>query len=474
MDASRAREDSQQATTVQLLLDHERNRRLLARRLAEDCDHEVVEAAPDDLSSSPFDVCILDAAAFERHREALAQRKAAVEPAFLPYLLLADDQRIDRLSDAAWDAVDEVLVTPISRRELTHRLDNLLERRRLSLDLERRTERSERRFSALFDTAPDPVVVTSPDGVVSEVNGAFAEAVGEPPEHLVGRSVADLGFDPADDVERLLASPETSPSSASTPSTVRLDADGRQPKVFELNVAAVTASDGTDERIAVLRDVTEREQREETLRRQNERLKEFASTIAHDLRNPLTIARGYLDLARETGDTDHFASIERAHDRMEQLIDEILGLARQGQLVVDTAPVSLEAVAGRAWKNVETDEATLVVADDAELLADESRLCECFENLFRNAVEHGTGADHPVTVRVGPLDDREGFYVEDDGPGIPAADRTEVFEAGYTTAEKGTGFGLAIVQQIVEAHDWEVAVTESEDGGARFEFRTES
>jgi signal transduction histidine kinase len=80
-------------------------------------------------------------------------------------------------------------------------------------------------------------------------------------------------------------------------------------------------------------------------------------------------------------------------------------------------------------------------------------------------VEHG-GED--VTIRVGALDD--GFYVEDDGGGIPESERGDVFDAGYTTAADGNGFGLSIVQKIVEAQGWRIDVTESAEGGARFEI----
>jgi signal transduction histidine kinase len=58
----------------------------------------------------------------------------------------------------------------------------------------------------------------------------------------------------------------------------------------------------------------------------------------------------------------------------------------------------------------------------------------------------------------------------DDGPGIPAEERDRVFENGYSTSDEGTGFGLSIVEGIVRAHDWEISVTESETGGARFEI----
>lgn len=77
-----------------------------------------------------------------------------------------------------------------------------------------------------------------------------------------------------------------------------------------------------------------------------------------------------------------------------------------------------------------------------------------------------------MTIRVGPLDDVAGFYVADDGRGIPEDDRETVLEHGYSTAEEGTGLGLSIVTRIVDAHGWEIDVTESTSGGARFEIFT--
>ncbi len=97
--------------------------------------------------------------------------------------------------------------------------------------------------------------------------------------------------------------------------------------------------------------------------------------------------------------------------------------------------------------------------------ADENRLRQLFGNLFRNAIEHG-GND--VTITVGDLDD--GFYVADNGSGIPDEERDQVFEAGHTSAETGTGLGLSIVKEIADAHDWTVSATESSEGGARFEI----
>jgi signal transduction histidine kinase len=85
-------------------------------------------------------------------------------------------------------------------------------------------------------------------------------------------------------------------------------------------------------------------------------------------------------------------------------------------------------------------------------------------------VEHGaTGADDTaVSVRVGPTAD--GFFVADDGQGVPPAERERVFDPGYTAAGDGTGLGLTIVDRIATAHEWTVGVGESDGGGARFEI----
>ncbi len=217
--------------------------------------------------------------------------------------------------------------------------------------------------------------------------------------------------------------------------------------------------------LAVSRDVTEQTRREAELRRRNERLEEFASVVSHDLRNPLQVASGRLELAREECDSDHLDGIDDALDRSRALIDDLLALARDGDRVEDPETLSLAAAAERCRATIPDDGITLEVAGDRPVRADPTRMGRLLENLAVNAVEHG-GAG--VTVTVGPLAD--GFYVADDGPGIPPDERDRVFEAGYSTGDDGTGFGLRIVERIADAHGWTVDAVESEDGGARFEI----
>nr|WP_241429819.1 HAMP domain-containing sensor histidine kinase [Haloferax larsenii] len=207
------------------------------------------------------------------------------------------------------------------------------------------------------------------------------------------------------------------------------------------------------------------EERGERLVEQNERLETFTSVVSHDLRNPMTIARGRVELARETGDVEHLEPATDALDRMDEIIDDVLSLARLGPDAIEPSEVALDAVVSQAWSSVGTKDATLhTPATRSTIVADGRFLQEAFENLFRNAIEHA-GAD--ATIRVGLLD--MGFFVEDDGPGIPESKRADVFSPGESSTG-GTGLGLALVDEIAGGHGWDLRVTEGETGGARFEF----
>jgi signal transduction histidine kinase len=204
---------------------------------------------------------------------------------------------------------------------------------------------------------------------------------------------------------------------------------------------------------------------EAQLRATNERLERLVSFVSHDLRNPLNVAAGRLELAEMECTSDHLQSAGTAIERMDVLIDDLLALAREGTAAVDIEPLALGRVVDRSWEHVVTGDATVDVATDGMVRADAGRLAQLLENLFRNAVEHG-GDD--VTVTVGCLAD--GFFVEDDGPGIPAERRADVFDIGYSSSGAGTGFGLAIVREVAETHGWDVTLCDGSGGGARFEF----
>ncbi|GAA0533931.1 GAF domain-containing protein [Halorubrum ejinorense] len=281
----------------------------------------------------------------------------------------------------------------------------------------------------------------------------------------------------------------------------------REPGFFDdtdLQLARVLAANVTvaldhAERTEQLRD------RDAALQREIDRLEKFAGLVSHDLRNPINVATGRTDLARSLTDDpavlDELDRVEDAHDRMTQLIDDLLALARQGRTVDEIESVSLDAAAENAWRTVDTGDATLdLSAATSAVDADPERLRTLLENLFTNSVEHGSterrappddgvehgsagsrdepGATADLTVSVGSLPN--GFYVADDGTGFDI-DPDEATTYGRSGSPDGTGFGLAIVREIAAAHGWSMSIdaggpADDSDGdpdtGARFEFRT--
>jgi PAS domain S-box-containing protein len=349
------------------------------------------------------------------------------------------------------------------------------------------------RYRTIVESTGDPVYTLDAEGRITYANEALESMTGYDVDTLVGEHmsllVPDADVTASEELIRdLLRDPER------TNDTVELDivcADGSRVRC-ENHIALLPYDDTFQGTAGAIRDITARRERKRELEAQNERLDRFASVVSHDLRNPLNLAKGHLELARErVGEDESLAQVGEALDRMDSLVADVLALAREGESVSDPERVPLADTALMAWASVETPAARLDIDTDATVMADRERLRRLFENLFRNSVEHGStgsrvdadddtdadgaaAAGDELTVRVGTLgngcDDAQGFFVEDDGRGIPPDDRELVFEAGYSTSTEGTGFGLDIVRSISSAHGWEVALGDGDLGGARFEF----
>ena len=230
--------------------------------------------------------------------------------------------------------------------------------------------------------------------------------------------------------------------------------------------------------LGTMHDITDLKRRERKLEQQKERFEEFAHVVSHDIRTPLQLASGLLDEAERTGDPEAFERIRQAHQQIETLIENVLTLAKQGLGIGATEPVEVDEIVRAASESIDRSTVAVEPVETFRIEADPNRLRQLFENLLANAADHA-GPDATVTVGlIEPLptttrgSDRggHGFYVSDDGPGIPVDERDDVFDAGYSTAEDGTGFGLSIVKEVALAHGWDISVTESRDGGARFEI----
>jgi PAS domain S-box-containing protein len=384
-------------------------------------------------------------------REAVDQAVTAGEPYNLEVRMTARDDGtrwIRTVGDPQIESGDVVRV-----RGIVHDITERIER-----------ERELRRYEHFFENSPDQIALLDED---------FAVQYQSPPSSLHELDAIKIGGDNPleyvhpDDQQALLNHFEQllrNPGESFSIEFRARDVSGEW-RWVESRATNLLDQEPADGILVMIRDMTQQKRQQLRLEQQNERLDEFASIISHDLQSPLSVAEGHLELAEETSESEHLTKASDALKRSQALIDDLLTLAQQGDQVDETEPVDLAEVAENSWQTTETQRATLETSRLHSIEADRSRLQQLFENLYRNAVEHG---GEEITVQVGRMSD--GFYVADTGSGIPETEREEIFESGYSTNADGTGFGLRIVEQIADAHGWEITVTESEQGGARFEL----
>ena len=308
--------------------------------------------------------------------------------------------------------------------------------------------------STVLDELPDPIFVVDATDRIVDVNAAAAGLTGHTERELLGERFETV----LPDHDDVLDDP---------PAQVELDVGPDDTRYFAPQVSPVGAR-GDEGRVVVLRNVTNLAESRQDLERRNAQLEHVADVMSHDLRSPLNVAKGRLQLAREADDarSPDLQTVADAHDRMDAIIESTLRAARATLGDPETESVPLADVCKRAWGTADTGDATRrFECDDVAVEADPELLATLLENLFRNSAKHGQAAE----IRVSATDD--GFVVEDDGTGFGSdADVSRVMERGYTTSDDGTGLGLAIVADVAESHGWSVDVGESEEGGARFAF----
>ena len=332
---------------------------------------------------------------------------------------------------------------------------------------ERERRRNERRFESMFEDPNILVGLLDPDGTVRDVNDTAMAYVDADREAVVGEPFPETpwwGADNAPDVREWI-------DRAADGEYVEFEAVhpvSADELVVEGTFRPVVDDDGTVVSIIVsAREITERRRHERRLERQNEQFDRLASVVSHDLQAPVSTVKGRLDLALETGDLSHVEDARSAIERLDDLRQDLIEMLRSREIVGETERVDVADLATTVWEGINRpSESTLTTADEPRIEGDPDATKRLLQNLLSNAVEH---ADGHTRVRVGPLSD--GFYVEDDGPGIDAHDRDRVFKAGFSTKSGGTGMGMASVKQVVDEHGWEIEVDDAETlDGARFEI----
>ena len=318
-----------------------------------------------------------------------------------------------------------------------------------------------------LDAAGHGVVITDAtqeDNPIIYLNEGFEELTGYGEDEVLGQNCRFLqGEDTDPDTVAAIREAVNAGESIST-DILNYSADG-DPFWNLLEIFPITDDTGTVTNfVGFQREVTDRRSSTNEMESQLDWLGEFGNILSHDLKTPISVIQGNLELAQELDDTDRLDDAIDATDRLEALVDDLANVMQQGDLVTDVESVELRDVF-RSWDAFETEPESFDVLSSKPILADKHALVRLADNLVKNTVEH---AGEEPAMRVGTLPD--GFYYEDDGPGIPESERDDAFKPGFRMKKDGTGFGMVSIKQIALAHGWEVTIDESETGGARFEF----
>jgi two-component system, NtrC family, sensor histidine kinase HydH len=212
---------------------------------------------------------------------------------------------------------------------------------------------------------------------------------------------------------------------------------------------------------------------------QNLHLKELslaAAGLAHETRNPLNIIRGLAQLvAKQDGISPEIAAKSREivneTDRVTAQLNEFINYSRPRE--VRRAATDLGAVASEVARalNYDIEEKKIkleVLVESVVIEADEQLLRQALFNLVLNAIQ-AVSAEGVIRIRASQRSNEEAFIeISDNGPGVPAEQRGEIFKPYFTTHTEGTGLGLSVVQQIVLAHGWEIQCLANEPTGALF------
>lgn len=318
----------------------------------------------------------------------------------------------------------------------------------------------------LLSNSVDAIMVLDESGIIQYTGPSVRRIFGYDPDELVGDEVfeyvhPDNRSTVIDRFHNLVES-STGESTSSVELRFRhknsewiwIETRGSNQKGSEIGGYVLTS-----------RDITERKEYERSLKRERDRFERFVGVVSHDLRDPVNVAAGHVELAQEECESEHLTAAAQSLDRMGALIEDLSTAVHEGTVEPQLDAVTLREMGETCWQNVETNAATLDIRTDQRILADESRFQRLLGNLMRNAVEHGGDA---VTVTIGELAD--GFYISDDGRGLPEGDPDALLEYGVSTKTNGTGLGLSIAKEVAQNHDWTLTVRDGDDGGARFEI----
>ncbi|HZI80441.1 MAG TPA: ATP-binding protein [Vicinamibacterales bacterium] len=334
---------------------------------------------------------------------------------------------------------------------------------------------SEQLNGQIVDSLAAGLLVVDREGGVEILNPAGHRMLGAPGD-VAGRDYRAF-LDDAPELQALIA---RCLETASPVARRRIPVHRGEVTHLSVTVSPLAMADGSSQgAICLFSDLTQMSELEEQLRLKEAlaRVGELTAGIAHEFRNGLATIHGYSRLIRPDDlppvYRPYVDGIRQETEALGHVVTNFLKFARPEQVVF--APVDLDAVVRRAADDLkmELPETTVEVRGDfGAIEGDEVLLRQVFGNLIRNAAEACQASG--VAPRIEIQAQRDGrtcrIAVDDNGPGVPGAARSKIFQPFFTTRSRGTGLGLAIVQKLVVTHNGRVSVGDSPLGGASFQI----
>jgi two-component system, sporulation sensor kinase A len=328
-------------------------------------------------------------------------------------------------------------------------------------------------YHLLTDHSLDMITKSNIDGELRYVSPYCFDLLGYSPEELIGKSTYDLVH--MDDVEKLLNSHEM---------VIRNHTNGRVSFRMEhktgyyiwvesLCKSIVKEDCGEIRLISVIRDISERKKTEEILLN-SEKLSaagQLAAGIAHEVRNPLTAIKGFLQLmdGNKKYEDSYFSIINSEINRIELILSELLLLSKPQDLkfkecnLFETLKQIKTLIDTHAtMSNIEIDLNYLTTIQT--IVCDENQLKQVFINFLKNAIEAmPKGGGISINVLSKGADTLK-VQIIDQGTGIPKEHLERLGQPFFTTKETGTGLGFMISMKIIENHHGKIEIASSEYG----------
>jgi len=395
----------------------------------------------------------------------------------IPFILFTKENNDEIIHDIISENVDDYVekdLNKIQYKILSKRISTYVSNHRTKSKLIKRTDEleEERKFiNQSLDSMNDIFFVIDTNGNINKVNNSGLKCI----TSISNYSEQDIGeinirdIFPQSQTEQI----NKSLSSVNKGNHVRfnIEAKTNQNESLELEIKISPLYNDINEIIGIVgmaRDVTEENEYKRKLKKKNNKLDKFAKIISHDIRNPTSIAKGNLNLhINNHGSTDELDTTLKSIHRIENILEDVLYITKSNTDELNKQNITLKSIANECWKNLNVKNSELKINTDKIISQNKKLSSRLFENLFKNSIEHG--GDN-VRITIGGT--KNGFYVEDNGTGIPKNKRGKIFNQNYSTSETGEGLGLSIVEHVCDAHGWTISITESKTGGARFEIDT--